>query len=255
MNRLSRSVLVCGLSLLTIACGRKGPLIYPDMLLPAAPSAVTSQQSGSLVRLQFTLPDKDRGGRSVGGVTGVKISRLVADADQKDVCRSCITDWLFRTIYLDHLPSDTQRFGNQLILLDSDVNIGKSYSYSIIPFLADGVDGSTSVVSTVRVAPPVPAPSLKIELFPTEVKLQIALHPETSGRLIGFNLYRSADATVRSFQPINKELVKGNEYVDAVLERRVKYRYRTRAVVVNLSGDIAESLESQEVEGMLKDDE
>lgn len=256
MTAFWRSVLVVGLSLMAAACGRKGALIYPDMLIPAAPAAVTAQQSGSAVKLQFILPDKDRAGRPVQGVTGVKISRLVAEADQKDVCRSCMTDYLlFRTLYLDHLPADTQRFASQMVLLDSDVSAGKSYSYRIVPFTSDGVDGASSAVSTVRMAQPGPAPVLEIESFPTEVKLQFSAQTLLSGRLLGFNLYRSSDATVRSFQPLNKEPVTGNNYIDAALGRGVKYRYRARAVIVSPAGDIAESLESAEVEGMLKDDE
>lgn len=32
------------------ACGKKGALIYPDMLVPAAPSAVSAQQSGTTMK-------------------------------------------------------------------------------------------------------------------------------------------------------------------------------------------------------------
>ena len=102
MRSVGPSALVVGFALLATACGRKGPLIYPDMLVPAAPAAVTAQQSGSAVKLQFALPDKDRAGRPVKGVAGVKISKRSTEADQKEVCRSCTTDYrLFRTLYLD----------------------------------------------------------------------------------------------------------------------------------------------------------
>jgi predicted small lipoprotein YifL len=256
MSCLGRSALVVVLSLIATACGKKGPLIYPDMLVPAAPVAVTALQSDSVVKLQFALPEKDRAGRPVHGVAGVKINRRAAEADHKDVCRSCVTDYmLFRTLYLDHLPSNTQRFGNRLILLDSDVSAGNSYSYSIVPFTVDGVDGASSTSVDVRVAAPLQAPFLKIESLPTEVKLQITSQPLISGRLLGYNLYRSPVATARSYQPLNREPLKGDEYVDAVLERGVKYRYSVSALIVLISGDIAESAESIEVEGMLKDDE
>ncbi len=256
MNVLRRSVLFVGLSLMATACGKKGALIYPDMLVPAAPAVVSAQQSGSVVKLQFTLPEKDRAGRPVQGVAGVKISRKAAETAQKDVCQSCMTDYmLFQTLYLDRLPTNVQRFGNRLVVLDGDVSVGNSYSYSIIPFTADNLDGASSAVSIVRVATPVPAPFLEIESLPTEVKLQISSQPLISGSLLGYNLYRSSATTARSYQPLNREPLKGNAYVDAVLERSVKYRYSARALIVTTSGDIAESLESQEVEGMLKDDE
>lgn len=256
MNALGRLVLVVGLSLMATACGKKGALIYPDMLVPAAPAAVTALQSGSVVKLQFALPDKDRAGRPVKGVAGVKISRRAAEAARKDVCRSCMTDYrLFQTLYLDHLPANTQRFGNRLVVLDGDVGAGNTYSYSIVPFTADGVDGASSPAADVRVAAPLPAPVLKIESLPTEVRLQISSQPLISGSLLGYNLYRSSIATARSYQPLNREPLKGSEYVDGVLERGVKYRYTVRALIMLASGDIAESAESIEVEGMLKDDE
>jgi len=251
-----RSVLVAGLLLMATACGKKGPLIYPDMLLPAAPVAVAAQQSGSAVKLQFSLPDKDRAGRPLKGIAGVKISRRTTDAGQKDVCRSCMSDYrLFRTLYLEHMPTDTQRFGNRLILLDGDVTAGNVYSYSIVPFTADGVDGASSSTASVRVGAPLPPPTLKIESLPTEVKLQIYSQPPRSGRLLGYNLYRWAVAAARSYQPLNREPLKGNEYIDVSLERGLQYRYSARALIVSESGDVTESAESNEVEGMLKDDE
>ncbi|MGB9082072.1 MAG: hypothetical protein WCD00_12305 [Desulfuromonadaceae bacterium] len=256
MKSLGRSALVVGLSLLATACGRKGPLIYPDMLVPAAPVAVTALQSGSAVKLQFSLSDKDKAGRPVQGVTGVKISRRAVEADQRDLCRSCTTDYrLFRTLYLDHLPTDTQRFGSRLILLDSDVNAGNIYSYSIVPFTVDGVDGAASAVADVHIGAPLPAPAVKIELYPTEVRLHFSVQPPVSGRLLGYNLYRRPVAAVRSYEPLNREPLKGSEYIDSALERGIRYLYSARALMVLEAGGVAESAGSPEVEGMLKDDE
>jgi len=251
-----RTTLIVGMSLMATACGKKGPLIYPDMLVPAAPAAVTVQQSGAAVKLQFTLPEKDRAGRPVQGVAGVKISRRAAETDQKDVCRSCMADYtLFRTLYLDHLPGTSQRFGNRLIVLDGDVTAGNSYSYNLVPFTADGVDGAPSTTADVRVLAPLSAPVLKIESLPTEVKIQFIPQSLLSGRLLGYNLYRWSVSTARSFQPLNREALKGIEYVDSTLERGVAYRYAAKALILLTSGDIAESAESNEVEGKLKDDE
>jgi predicted small lipoprotein YifL len=258
MRLLGRSALIVGLSLMTAACGRKGPLIYPDMLVPAAPAAVTALQSGSSVKLQLTLPDKDRGGRPLQGmaVAGVKISRRAAETGLKDVCRSCMTDYrLFQTLYLDHLPAAAQRLGSRLVVLDGDVSSGNSYSYSIVPFTADGIDGSSSPTVDVRMVPSLPAPALKAESFPTEIKLQFSIQALISGRLLGYNLYRSSGAGTRSYLPLNAEPLQGNEYVDRTLERGVKYRYSARALIMPETEDIAESAESDGVEGMLKDDE
>jgi hypothetical protein len=255
MRNIGGAAFVVGLAVLTTACGKKGALIYPDMLIPAAPTAVVAQQSGAAVKLQFNLSDKDRAGRSLRGLAGVKISRKAAETAQKEYCRACMTDYrLFRTIYLDRLPLDTQRFGSRLIVRDGDVNPGTTYSYSLVPFTDDGVDGAASAIADVHVVPSLPAPVVKIESYPTEVKLEILSQPRMSCSLSGYNLYRSTVTGARLYLPLNSEPLKGSVYVDTSLERGVKYRYSVRELVVLPEG-VVESAESQEVEGMLKDDE
>ncbi len=256
MNPVGRSAFFVTVSLLATACGKKGPLIYPDMMIPAAPAAAIAQQSGSIVKLQFTLPDKDRAGRPVQGVAGVRISRRAHEAGQKDVCRSCMTDYtLFQTLYLDHVPDTTQRFGNRLVVLDGDVTAGNSYSYRLVPFTTDGLDGAVSTTADVGVMSALPAPVVIIESLPTEIRLRMSFQLPVAGQLLGYSLYRRVAGTVRSSLPVNKEPQKGGEYVDAGIERGVKYQYSVRALVALGGGDVVESLESQEVEGMLKDDE
>jgi predicted small lipoprotein YifL len=255
MNAVGRSTLIISFSLLSAACGRKGPLLYPDMLVPASPAAVTAQQSGSSVKLQFTLPDKDQAGRPITGLSGVKISRMASETGQKDVCRSCLADYLLlRTLYLDHLPTDTQRFGSRLIMIDSDVKAGNSYSYRVIPFTADCVDGASSATAAALVDAPAPAPAVRIESFPTEVRLQITSEI-LNGSHIGFNVYRSAGAEARPYQPLNREPFQEKTYVDGTLSRGIRYRYVVRELIKQKSGDVVESVESQEVAGVLKDDE
>lgn len=257
MNGVERSLLMVGFScLMTAGCGKKGPLIYPDMLVPAAPAAATGGQSGRAVKLQFALPDKDRAGRPVTGVAGVRISRKVSETGGNDVCRSCMTDYLpLRTLYLDHLPTDTQRFGNGMVLLDSDVRVGGTYSYVIVPFTVDGVDGASAPVADVRVVPPIVGPELKVESLPTEMQIRLSLQPPGVGRLVGYNLYRSPVTAARSYLPLNRQPLKDGVFIDSGLKRGVSYRYSARALVALPNGEVVESLESPEVEGMLKEDE
>lgn len=257
MRYMGYSVLVAGVSLVAAGCGKKGALIYPDMLVPAAPTAVTAIQSDAAVKLEFVLPGKDRAGRPVNGLAGVKISRRSTDAGQKDFCRSCLTDYiLLRTVYLDHLTTDTERVSGHMVLRDSDVSPGNVYSYRVVPFTADLIEGVPSAVADARIDAPLAAPRLKMESFPTELKLSFSSTAAIrTGRLLGYNVYRSSGTAPRSFLPLNREPVKGSVYVDSGLERGVKYRYSVRALYSRAAGDIAESMESNEVEGMLKEDE
>ncbi len=256
MNATGRSALIICFSLLSAACGRKGALIYPDMLVPASPAAVSGRQSGSAVKLQFVLPDKDMSGRPVKGVAGAKISRMASEAGHKDLCRSCLADYLLlRTLNLDHLPTDTELIGTLLVMLDVDVKAGNSYSYRIIPFTADGIEGAPASISDVHVVPPISGPYFKIESLPTEIRLQFAVQSPLSGRFLGYNLYRSPVAGTRSFQPLNRLPLTGNEFMDSGVERGMKYRYAARILLELETGNIVESLESAEAVGMLKDDD
>lgn len=256
MKRIVRTLIAAGMVVLVSACGRKGALIYPDMMVPAAPATVTALQSGTAVKLRFTLPDKDRAGRALNDLAGVRISKRTIVTDQKEVCRSCLADFmLFQTIYLDRVPLTTQRFGSVLVVLDGDVNAGNSYSYRVVPFTTASIDGAAFVTADVRVTRPLPAPVLKIESFPTEVRLHITSQSLMAGHVLGYNLYRWPVAGIRPYQPLTKEPLLDNEYVDAGLERGVKYRYAARMVISTEAGGIAESTESLEGEGMLKDDE
>jgi hypothetical protein len=226
------------------------------MLVPAAPAAVAAQQRGASVKLQLMIPEKNRAGRPIKGVAGINISKRVTDVGQKDVCRVCMADYkLFRSLYLDSLATDSQRFGNNVIVMDDDVSIGKSYSYGVSAFTVDGIDGASYVTAEINMLAPLQAPSLKIEQFSTEVKLLFISPPLISGRLLGYNLYRSSLSESKPFVPVNIEPIKLGEYIDASLERGVKYRYSVRTIVMMESGTVAESVESEEVIGLLKNEE
>lgn len=238
------------------ACGKKGPLHYPDMLVPGAPGAVTISQNGSTVKLQFVLPDKDRGGRKLYGLAGVKISKRQSDAPREQLCNSCLSDYfLFRKLDLGLLPEEVQRFGSRVVILDSDVSTGKTYSYSLVPFAADGSDGSSSAPVSISPVAPTPAPVIKAESFPTEIRIAFASLPPVSGRFVGYNIYRRTQKDIVSYLPLNREPFSGKEYIDSGLARNTQYSYSARSVVRQGNGDMVESLLSNEVAGMLKDDE
>jgi predicted small lipoprotein YifL len=256
MKQPGRLALFIAVSLLVTACGRKGPLLYPDMLVPAAPADVAAMQSGSAIKFQFVLPSKDLAGRPVQGIAGVKITKKSAEISPKEFCRLCMADYRpFHTLYLDSLPVVAELFGSRMVVIDADASAGNTYSYNIVPFTKDGTDGVSTLTMTVGVTEPFPAPTLQIESLPTEVKLHITLPSLVAGRLLGYNLYRSTGTSVRYFNPLNPEPLKGHEYIDSSLERGKKYRYSARVLIMRTSGEIAESAGSEEVTGMLKDDE
>jgi predicted small lipoprotein YifL len=238
------------------ACGKKGLLVYPDMLVPAAPSDVSAQQSGNSMKLSFVLPSKDLAGRNFAGLSGVTILKRDEPAGQSPGCSACTADFsLFRKLNLDLLPPDTRRYGSLLLLLDGDVQTGRTYTYRISAVTKDNQEGALSApVATVMVPAPLP-PIVQAISQPTEIQLEFAGLPPGEGVIAGYNVYRALKGESLPFKPLNREPLTGNRFVDVGLERGTSYSYGVRTVVRLPSGGRLESSLSNEVEGRLKDDE
>lgn len=238
------------------ACGKKGPLIYPDMLVPAAPANVSARQSGEAVKLSFVLPAKDLAGRNLAGLSSVSILKRDEPVGTTPACDSCMTDYtLFRKLNLDLLPPDVQRYGNLFVVLDGKIHTGRSHSYRISVTAKNGQEGTLSApVSVTPVSAPFP-PVLQAISHPTEIQLEFVGLPLIEGVVAGYNVYRALKGEPFPLLPLNEVSLAGPSYVDAGLERGTVYVYGVRAVIRLPSGVVVESRVSNEAEGKLKDDE
>jgi len=238
------------------ACGKKGPLLYPEMLVPAAPSHVVAQQSDNSMKLSFVLPSKDRAGRTLSNLAGVTILKRDALAGQLPVCSACRDDFsLFKKLYLDLLPTGSQRSGSLILLLDGDVHTGRTYSYIVSVFTTEGVAGAaTTPVTTAMVPSPVP-PVLQVISQPTVINLEFVGLAPREGVFAGYNVYRAPKGETFSYWPLNREPLTANHFSDEGMERGTTYVYAVRTVVRLPAGSFVESGMSNEVEGKLKDDE
>ncbi|MBL0224274.1 MAG: hypothetical protein IPQ16_01440 [Geobacteraceae bacterium] len=238
------------------ACGKKGPLVYPDMLVPAAPAGVSARQSGDSVKLVFVLPSKDLSGRNISGLSGVTILKRDEQSSQQPSCSSCTSDFSpFRRLNLDLLPPESVRYGNRLVLLDGDVKTGRAYTYRISVLTNDNQEGAVSVAGPVDVLPPPPSPVLKVVSQPTEIQLEFAGQPSGMGVIAGYDVYRTLKGEAFPLMPLNREPLTGNRFADTGLERGTSYIYGVRTIISLPSGGRVESGLSNEVEGKLKDDE
>jgi predicted small lipoprotein YifL len=252
-----KSVLLLMFLLLSVtACGKKGPLIYPEMLVPAAPSDFRVQQSGTALRLSLGLPSKDLAGRNLSGLSGLSIYKRVERGSATQSCGSCPSDFtLFRKLNLDLLPAEVQRFGNVLVAQDNDVRPGNVYSYRCVAVTKDNLEGAFSpqTVSSVVAAPPPPV--LQVISHPTEIILEFVGVPPQGATIVGYFVYRTSTSGVESFQPLNREPIAGNRYVDSGLDRGTIYRYTVRTLLKLSTGMLLESSPSNVADGLLKDDE
>jgi hypothetical protein len=92
--------------------------------------------------------------------------------------------------------------------------------------------------------------------LPAEIKLSFSAAPMPADRsVIGFNLYRTTSESQFPYLPLNRRPIIETTYPDSGLERNIVYRYRASTIVRLASGAVVESLTSDKVSGMLKDDE
>jgi predicted small lipoprotein YifL len=243
--------------LLITACGKKGPLIFPEMLAPDVPSNIMLQQRGNSLKLSFVLPSKDRAGRNLSNLAGVTILKRDVKVGQLPGCNVCMDEFsLFRKLNLELLPTGAERNGSLIVLFDGDVQSGRNYSYILSAFTKENVTGIASVPVTRGLVSPPLAPGLRVISKPTEINLEFAGRPTVAdGAFAGYNVYRAVKGQTFSNWPLNREPLTATNYLDVGLERRITYVYVARTVVRLPSGAVVESDVSNEVEGELIDDE
>lgn len=251
---MRRIALLLMISLLLTACGKKGALIYPDMLVPASPGSFSAMQSGDHVKLSFALPNKDRAGRRVHDIAGAKIFRLESPSGQAPVCRNCTGYELFRTFYPE-IPGDARQYGSLVVMLDGNVRQEREYTYKAVAFTRDGIDGEATAPLHVAMAPLPPPPSLRITPTITELRLEFKGGVPAGSTLVGYNLYRKQKGEPWPYLPLNAKPLAAAEFVDTGLDRRETYHYVARSVLRLPTNQTVESLPSNEVEGILKNDE
>lgn len=251
---MRRLWLLLVIPLLLAACGKKGPLIYPDLLVPEPPATVTLRQSGVGMKLSFVLPQKDLAGHPLTDLAGVKVLKRET-LNQGEECNACTDAFrLFRTLYVDIQDDSVRRYGSMIMVLDSDVTATRNYAYRVVSFTKQGVEGQGSAPVTAVMVPPPRSPVLTAIPAPTEIVLQFDGRP-AMGTFVGYNLYRVPKGEAMPFLPLNKEPLPGNSYTDSGLDRRLTYRYAARTVVRMPTGELVESILSNPVEAALKDDE
>lgn len=253
---MSRFFLLVVSLFLCFGCGKKGPLVYPDLLIAAAPGAATVYQVGQSLMLSFTLPDKDLSGRKLLELAGMKIMKRDSTPSQVQECSACTTDFVpFKIIYPDVQEASIRRYGNTILMLDGNTESGREYSYRVIPFTKDMQDGLSSKTVSALVTLPPPPPVLRVFSAPTEIKLEFIGLPSVDGKLIGYNIYRALKGEPATFLPLNKKPISDNRFTDSGLDVTAVYRYAVRSVIRDKTGVVVESLLSNEEEGALKEEE
>lgn len=228
------------------ACGRKGALVPPEALVPAAVDTIAVQQQGWDFLITWSAPDKEQGGRPLRDLAGFKLLRrrvLPAEAD----CSACGNAWQpIADIDLD-LPKNVQQSNGAFIFRDALVAPATACQYRL---LAKSRSGGVSrpATSPVKKILPVPSPpDLKASITPTGISLELAPRGLAFADVAGFNIYRRHAGTAPDPLPLNRAPITGPVWEDRQVDFGSTYRYGA-TTLVKINGDLVESAPGTEVE-------
>lgn len=247
--RRNRLLLVSVLVLMS-GCGKKGPLLYPDMLVAQPPQQLKVEQSGSRLRLTFDLPEKDLSGRKLEDLEAVLVGRRVY---QELDCISCQDQYQNLQKIDPVLPAPAQRHGNRIVLIDADVRAGERYQYRLQTVQKGGITGNATVTAVTALLSPPAAPGLKASVaFGGFVVLDITGMLSQGTSLVGYTVYRAEGDGV--LVPITSLASDVTHYEDQSIQRNHTYRYAVSTVVKRSDGVVAESELSAPVTLTVADD-
>jgi len=245
------SLLLSSVVFLTAGCGKKGPLIYPDMLIAQPPKHITLEQSGSALRISFDLPEKDLSGRKLDDLEALLIARRVYRDSDSVSCQDKFLD--LHKIDLGS-PASAPRQGNRIVWVDTDIHRGERYQYQVKTVQKGGISGQPVSTALARVLTPPDPPLLKAHsVFGGFIQLDLnaSLQPDTS--LAGYSLYRSegVEAQLQLLTSLSNGV---SRYEDQSVQRGVVYRYVARILIKRLDGVLVESESSKPVLISVADD-
>jgi predicted small lipoprotein YifL len=252
MRKITIAIL-CLLMLMPVGCGRKGPLVRPEALIPAQVADLHATQTADRLRLSWSLPDRLDGGGKLTDLAGFKLMRREVSKSGND-CMECPDSWkLVRQINLEYLQG-VNRVGNRLFYQDNDADEGMTYLYRVIATTKSGLESRPSqVIKRTRRAPLAP-PTIKATPSPTAIGLECSgssLPPEAKGAECVFLRQKGENAstiTLVSRAPINSRIE------DTGLESGTTYTY-TAAVNATVDGNPMESSLSAPITARLAEPE
>lgn len=241
--------LLISLSLLIAGCGKRGPLVAPEALVPAPVKDLRVEQKGNRYQVCWSAPGKEEWGGPLTDLAGFRVFRREVLPPEED-CETCPTAYRqVKTVDPEYLQ-DVLRFGSLYCFFDNGLTDGKTYQYKVISVDAEGSESKDSNKARRKKAPQVPAPGLSAVPAPRGVMLQWK-QPEIprGGVLEGFAVYRRQEG--EEFMPLSPlAVVKADApgFEDPAMEHGMLYRYAVRTVAL-FDGETVESDLSNEVEG------
>lgn len=232
-----------------VACGKRGPLVPPESLVPAAIMDVKVEQRGGRFLVCWSPPAKLESGGKLPGIAGFRVFRRDVLPPDQD-CEECPTAYhLLRSVDPEYLQ-DVRRAGSRYCFFDNDLKDGDTYQYKVITVDVEGVSSRDSnKVRAMKIASP-PPPRLVAQSIPTGVVLRWdPVTPPAGATPEGYAVYRRQEGEIMPLIPTATLPAGSASFEDKQMEHGVKYVYVVRSIL-KTGKETVESEMSNPVEGM-----
>ena len=232
-------------------CGKKGPPLPPESILPAPVSDLQAWPREGAVFLGWTVPTRNVDGSKLQDLLGFKVFRLDRSLISRD-CPECPRNSKeVAEVDIDY-PRAARIEGGRVLWADPTVKPQTEYTYFVVGYNSYKSPSPESNRVKIFWNEPPPAPE-EVRIRSDNQALEISWRPAPpkgeTPLATGFNLYRRSEGERFGFWPLNPAPLQETRFVDGGLQNGRKYYYEVRAVR-NFQGTPIESPASAVVEGI-----
>jgi hypothetical protein len=131
-------------------CGKKARPIPNDATVPRAVKNFKLEKLDGIIRLSWEAPTKDLRGGKLKNLTGYKVLRKIVKPGSND-CIDCPAGFsVVAVLDLDH-PVNFKEKDEMTVWEDRDIKKKGIYVYRVLPFNANGYDGTISGYVSVKI--------------------------------------------------------------------------------------------------------
>lgn len=233
-------------ALLLTACGRKGALMPPEALVPAAVTDLTVLKSGDDFRITWSAPAKERGGRPLRDLSGFRLFKRVVLGDGTD-CSSCAESWRLLAEIDANNPGTGRKSGAAYIYHDKPSTTGKGDQYRIFALSSSGGFSPSAESAIKKNLQPVQPPDLSAVIVPGAIMIRFISPLAADPRFAGYNLYKRTPGDSNALLPLHQVPLKQDRWEDQQLKYGTTYCY-SATVLTEIDGELVESARSVETE-------
>jgi fibronectin type 3 domain-containing protein len=223
-GRISLLSFLIPLFILWAGCGRKGPPVSLDRIVPEATTDLEASVRGGRVILEWSLPKENTDGSKLVDLQGFTVLRGSFEGEE---CRGC-PERLAPIAEVDLASGERYVIGtNRVFWVDKGFRAGRTYGYRVLAFNRRGhFSGGSNKVEVLWDVPP-PAPK-HVRAVTGDGMVELKWAPVEEA--VGYNLYRGKGEKDFPLHPLNPDPIEDTHYRDTQVVNDRNYRYAVRSV-------------------------